>query len=48
MAAEISRINISPLYGNDRDAKLQVAQEIDAVCRKSGFFQITHHEIKTD
>ena len=48
MSNEIPRINIRPLYGNEIDAKLQVAKKIDAVCRKSGFFQISQHEIDTD
>ena len=48
MSLEIPTINISSLYGDDKISKQQVAREIDAVCRKSGFFQISNHHIDKD
>ena len=40
-------INIEPLFGNDIEAKMNVARQIDEVCRVSGFFQIKNHGIST-
>lgn len=37
-------IDVSGLLG-DRDAKLAVARQIDAACRKTGFLSITGHEV---
>lgn len=42
----IPTIDISALYGDNLEAKLEVGKQIDAVCRKSGFFQIKNHHIK--
>jgi isopenicillin-N synthase len=41
----IPTVDISALYGNDLEAKLEVGKQIDAICRKSGFFQITNHGV---
>ena len=38
-------IDIGPLFGNDVEAKMSVAKQIDEVCRVSGFFQIKNHGI---
>jgi len=38
-------IDISPLFGDDLEAKLNVGKQIDTVCRFTGFFQITNHGI---
>lgn len=46
MYSKVPTIDISALYGHDLDAKLQVAKQIDTICRKSGFFQISNHHIK--
>ena len=40
MNSRIPTIDISPLYTDDLEAKLEVAKQIDLICRKSGFFQI--------
>ncbi len=41
-------IDIAPLYGNDPDASLAVANAIDAACREWGFFYITGHQISRE
>lgn len=38
-------INISPLYSKQPSDWQQVASEIDAACRQSGFFYVTGHNI---
>ena len=38
-------IDIGPLFGKDIVEKKKVGQQIDEVCRKSGFFQISNHGI---
>jgi isopenicillin N synthase-like dioxygenase len=45
---KIPLIDIGPLYSNDVKAKREVGQQIDDVCRKSGFFQISNHGIDSD
>jgi isopenicillin-N synthase len=42
-SSKIPLIDINALYGTDTVAKQDVGRQIDAVCRKSGFFQITNH-----
>ena len=42
---KIPTVDISALYGDDLEAKLEVGKQIDSICRKSGFFQITNHGI---
>ena len=42
----IPTIDIAPLFGEDMQAKLLVGQQIDKVCRHTGFFQITNHGVK--
>ncbi|HEY5027563.1 MAG TPA: 2OG-Fe(II) oxygenase family protein [Candidatus Angelobacter sp.] len=42
---EVPTIDISPLFGGDRKAKMEVAQQIDEVCRGSGFFYAANHGI---
>ena len=44
--SKVPLIDISALYGLDSLAKQDVARQIDAVCRKSGFFQIKNHGIE--
>jgi isopenicillin-N synthase len=41
----ISTIDISPLYGNDLEKKLKVAEQIKEACHKTGFFAISNHTI---
>lgn len=41
----VPTIDISPLFGDDKNAKLKVAGEIDQACRGSGFFLISNHGI---
>lgn len=43
--ADVPFIDVSPLSGDDQDAKMRVAQEIDAACRGSGFFYAANHGI---
>lgn len=43
----VPTINISPLFGDDLQAKLKVAGEIDKACKGSGFFFISHHGVDT-
>lgn len=38
-------IDIGPLAGDDLDAKMRVAQQIDLACRGSGFFYAANHGI---
>ena len=47
--SKIPTIDISALFGADINSKMNVAQQIDAACRKNGFFQVSNHgvEIKT-
>jgi isopenicillin N synthase-like dioxygenase len=45
----IPTIDIKPLFGvfgDDLQAKLNVAKQIDTVCRQTGFFQITNHGVE--
>nr|AAK21903.1 isopenicillin N synthase [Kallichroma tethys] len=37
-AANVPRIDVSPLFGDDKEKKLEVAKAIDAASRGSGFF----------
>lgn len=43
--ADIPTIDISPLFGEDREAKRRVALEINTACRGLGFFYATGHKI---
>ena len=43
--AYVPRIDISPLYGGDMDAKISVAKQIDKACRGVGFFLAANHGI---
>jgi isopenicillin-N synthase len=43
--ANVPFIDVSPLSGDDQDAKLRVAREIDTACRGSGFFYAANHGI---
>lgn len=43
--ADVPFIDVSPLSGNDHDAKMRTAREIDAACRGSGFFYAANHGI---
>lgn len=38
-------IDIAPLFKEDMNAKLEVAAQIDEVCRGSGFFYISNHGV---
>ncbi|CAF1234537.1 unnamed protein product [Rotaria sp. Silwood1] len=38
-------IDISALFGDDMDAKMEVAKKIDRSCRDTGFFFISNHTI---
>ncbi len=38
-------IDISPLFGDNIEEKLNVGKQIDNVCKFTGFFQITNHGI---
>ncbi|MFD3654035.1 2OG-Fe(II) oxygenase family protein [Streptomyces sp. NPDC058620] len=44
-SAEVPTIDISPLSGDDADAKKHVAQQINKACRGSGFFYASHHGV---
>jgi len=44
-SAEVPTIDISPLFGDDQDAKLRVAQQINQACRGSGFFYASGHGV---
>lgn len=41
----IPTIDITPLAGEDKDAKMQVARQIDYACRSTGFFYVSNHGI---
>jgi len=43
--ATVPTILIAPLFGNNKEAKLRVAKEIDEACRGSGFFLASHHGV---
>jgi isopenicillin-N synthase len=43
--ADVPTIDISALSGDDTEAKLAVAKQIDAACRDSGFFYAAGHGI---
>lgn len=43
--ANVPRIDVSPLYGNDINAKMEVARVIDSASRGSGFFYAVNHGI---
>ena len=43
--SQIQTIDIGPLFTSDITAKLNVARQIDAVCRGTGFFVISNHGI---
>lgn len=43
--ANVPRIDVSSLFGNDKEAKLNVARQIDEACRGSGFFYAANHGI---
>lgn len=38
-------IDISPLFGDNIEAKIDVAKKIDRFCRDTGFFFISNHAI---
>ena len=42
----ISTVDISALFGDDIEAKREVGKQIDSICRKNGFFQITGHGVQ--
>ena len=42
---EIPIIDISSLFSDNLELKLEVACKIDSACRKNGFFEITNHNI---
>ncbi|KAK2595221.1 hypothetical protein QQS21_007074 [Conoideocrella luteorostrata] len=44
-AANVPRIDISPLFGDNHDKKLQVAKAIDAASRDTGFFYAVNHGV---
>lgn len=48
MSIKIPIIDISAMYGDDLNAKQEIARQIDEACRKSGFFQISNHGVKDD
>ncbi|EUK17542.1 2OG-Fe(II) oxygenase family protein [Commensalibacter papalotli (ex Servin-Garciduenas et al. 2014)] len=41
-------IDISDIYQNDKNKHLKIAEQVDYVCRNSGFFCITGHHIPRD
>ena len=43
--ATVPRIDVAPLYGDDQEAKLRVAAQIDAASRDTGFFYAVNHGI---
>ena len=43
--ANVPKIDVSPLYGDDKEVKLNVARQIDEACRGSGFFYASGHGI---
>lgn len=43
--ANVPKIDISPLFGNDMGKKLQVAKAIDEASRGSGFFYAVNHGV---
>ena len=45
MPASIPVVDISALYGNDRDAKKAVAARIGAACDEIGFFYVVNHNV---
>jgi len=46
MPAAIQTIDVSPLFGEERQARLRVAAEIDRACRGLGFFYAAGHGIE--
>jgi isopenicillin-N synthase len=45
MQADVPTIDVSPLSGADRGAKMRVARQLDAACRGDGFFHAANHGI---
>ena len=43
--ANVPKIDVSPLFGDDQAAKMKVAQQIDAASRDTGFFYAVNHGI---
>ncbi|KAL5355071.1 hypothetical protein BJX96DRAFT_1623 [Aspergillus floccosus] len=43
--ANVPRIDVSPLFGNDLEKKMEVAKAIDAASRDTGFFYAVGHGI---
>ncbi|KAL2758891.1 hypothetical protein ACRALDRAFT_1062006 [Sodiomyces alcalophilus JCM 7366] len=43
--ANVPRIDVSPLFGDDKEAKLRVAKQIDEVSRGTGFFYAVNHGV---
>ena len=43
--ADVPIIDVSPLAGGERDARMRIAREIDTACRGSGFFYAANHGI---
>ncbi|KAF9892095.1 hypothetical protein FE257_002501 [Aspergillus nanangensis] len=43
--ANVPRIDVSPLFGNDLEKKMEVAKAIDAASRDTGFFYAVGHKI---
>jgi len=41
--ANVPTIDMSPLFGNDEHAKMEVARQIDEACRGTGFFFASGH-----
>nr|P05189.1 RecName: Full=Isopenicillin N synthase; Short=IPNS [Hapsidospora chrysogena]pir/A24567/ isopenicillin N synthase (EC 1.14.11.-) [similarity] - fungus (Acremonium sp.) [Acremonium sp.]CAA26927.1 unnamed protein product [Hapsidospora chrysogena]prf//1112222A synthetase,isopenicillin N [Hapsidospora chrysogena] len=43
--ANVPRIDVSPLFGDDKEKKLEVARAIDAASRDTGFFYAVNHGV---
>ena len=43
--SSIPIIDISPLYGNDREAMIDTSQKIGRACKEIGFFVIVNHGV---
>ena len=45
---DVPTVDVSPLFGDNTDAKMCVANQIHLACRGSGFFYISNHGIEVD
>ena len=45
MADDLALIDIGPLAGDDGEARIDVARQIDAACRRHGFFRVAGHGV---